>query len=477
MSKIIQSKMIVICFILLFGMFCSLLIGIESNSKIEGMWRGGIEIQGEDIPDIVFQIFKNADGVLRSMLESPDQTFRVVVDSIMFKDNDIRLILKSMNGTFEGKLKTDDMIIEGQWQQGEQTFPLTLKHIDNIPERIKPQDPKRPYPYIEEEVIYENKKAGIKLVGILSYPAANGYYPAVLLIDGSGLGDRNDIATGQRSFQVLADHLTRQGIAVLTVDKRGVWRSTGDFSQATTEDFAHDVFAGIEYLKNRRDINSKQIGLVGLSEGAMIAAMIAAQSSDVAFLVEMAGPGKGLDEIMVEQKCLNAKAEGASDENISILRNWYKHFYTVAKTENDDVVIEKKIRDKYEKMTEPEKEILGWSERKLSDEMRRVLSPWWRYLLNYDPQSFLMNVKCPVLAINGSKDQQVVAKENLKGIEEALKSGGNKQITILELEGLNHNFQNAETGAESEYAKIAERMAPSAMDTISVWVKRQIDSD
>jgi fermentation-respiration switch protein FrsA (DUF1100 family) len=449
----------------------------QSGSKIEGLWRGGIEIPGQNIPDVVFQIFKNADGVLRAMLESPDQTFRVPVDSLAFQDSTVYLVLKSMHGIFKGILKADKTTIAGEWNQAGHAFPLLLKRVDKIPESIRTQDPVKPYPYIEQEVIYENKEVQIKLVGTLSFPKTEGTHPAVLLIDGSGLGDRNDVILGQRSMLVLADHLTRQGIAVLTADKRGVWRSTGNFSQATTEDFASDVMAGVAYLKSRREINPKQIGLVGLSEGAMIATIVAAQSQDVAFIVEMAGPGIGLDAIMVEQKCLYAKATGMVDEDIQILRKWYYHFYTTAKAENNNLTAEQTIRDAFEKMPEEEREVLGWSEGKLAGEIQRVLTPWSRYLLNYDPKSFLLKVQCPVLALNGENDQQVVAEDNLIGIEQALKAGGNNRVTVMKLKGLNHNFQTAETGSELEYTMIEERIAPLAMQTISEWIQKQMSME
>jgi alpha/beta superfamily hydrolase len=468
-------RIIIAFLILCSGIYILELDAIETSGNIEGIWRGGIEIPGEEAPDVIFQIYQNADGVLKAVVVSPDQIHRLPVDSVIVKKDSVHMVLKSISGVFKGKLKTDIMTIEGTWSQAGQSFPLILKQIEEIPGAGRPQEPEKPYPYVEEEVIYENKQAGVKLAGTLTYPTAEGLYPAVLLVSGSGPIDRNDMAFGHQPFFVLADYLTRQGIAVLRYDKRGVWKSTGDFSHATTEDFSNDALAGINYLKNRVEINSKTIGIIGHSEGAMIAAMLAAQSSDIAFIVIMAGPGIELNKAKSEQKCLYARAEGLSDENIPILNSWYENFYYIAKTEKDNVIAEKKIREQYKKLTEEEKQVINWSEEKLTDEINLVLSPWWRYLLNYEPKSFLTKVKCSVLAINGEKDLQVAPKENLQGIEEALKEGGNENYTIMELKGLNHVFQSALTGAESEYAMIDETLAPVALKTISEWIKKQIN--
>ncbi|GAG08171.1 unnamed protein product, partial [marine sediment metagenome] len=216
-----------------------------SEISIEGIWEGKLKVPGTELR-IVFKISKNSDGTLTATLDSPDQgATDIPVEEVIFIDNTLRLEVKSVGGVFEGKVSEDFLIIEGEWKQSGQTLPLTLKRVDKAVEIIRPQEPKKPYPYIEEEIVYKNKDAEIKLASSLTLPSGNAPSPVVLLISGSGPQDRNETIYNHRPFLVLADYLTRQGIAVLRVDDRGVGKSTGDFSQATSEDFASDVLAGI----------------------------------------------------------------------------------------------------------------------------------------------------------------------------------------------------------------------------------------
>jgi pimeloyl-ACP methyl ester carboxylesterase len=387
--------------------------------------------------------------------------------------------MKSMMAVFEGKMREDSLTIDGQWKQGGQTLPLTLKRVDEVPELRRPQEPKRPYPYKEEEVIYENKKAAVKLAGTLTLPPSDGPFPAVLLISGSGMQDRNETVFGHRPFLVLADYLTRQGLAVLRVDDRGVGGSTGSmalFLQSTSEDFAHDVLAGIDYLKTRSEIDPKRIGLIGHSEGGIIAPMVAAQSPDVAFIVLMAGTGLDGQEVLYLQSDLILKAVGASHEVRAIQRAALEETFNILKHEEGDATAETKIRnlmkDTLAKLSKDEKEALGLSEGMLELQIKMALSPWFGFFLTYDPKPTLMKVKCPVLAIIGEKDLQVAPKENLRAIEQALKAGGNEHYTVKELPNLNHLFQTAQTGSLTEYAKIEETISPAALKLIGDWINK-----
>jgi len=449
-----------------------------SEISIEGIWEGKLKVPGIELR-IAFKISKNPDGTLAATLDSPDQgATDIPVEEVIFIDNTLRLEVKSAGGVFEGKVSEDFLIIEGEWKQSGQTLPLTLKRVDKAVEIIRPQEPKKPYPYIEEEIVYENKEAGIKLAGTLTLPSKEGPFPVVLLITGSGPQDRNEMIFGHRPFLVLADCLTRQGIAVLRVDDRGVGKSTGDFPQATSEDFASDVLAGIEYLKARKEINPKQIGLIGHSEGGIIAPMMAVISLDVAFIVLMAGTGLTGEEISYLQGALVAKAMEASEEDIAKNRRFNEKIFSVIKEEKDKKNAEERLRQMFmeywEKMSEEEKNRIGDPEEYLKAQLQNLLSPWFKFFLTYDPRPTLQKVKCPVLAINGEKDLQVPPKENLSVIEEALKAGGNKDYTIIEIPNLNHLFQTAQTGAPSEYAKIEETISPVALKIIGDWILEQI---
>ena len=298
------------------------------------------------------------------------------------------------------------------------------------------------------------------------------------MISGSGQQNRDEEILGYHPFLVLSDYLTRRGIAVLRVDDRGAGGSTGNFSEATSEDFAGDVLAGIEYLKSRKELDPSRIGLIGHSEGGLIAPIVAVESNDVAFIVMMAGPGITGEEILYFQSDLISRAEGIDDETISRNNVLMKNIYSVIKEEQNDTVaaekLQKLLMDEVANMSEEEKRNSGYSEDALeaqvNAQVQSLISPWMRFFLTYDPAPTLMKVKCPVLAINGEKDLQVPPEENLKAIEEALKAGGNRDYTVKELPGLNHLFQTAETGSPSEYARINETISPAALELIGDWI-------
>ncbi len=443
------------------------------GAGIEGIWQAVGETPDSPAPPVVFRVIRDVAGTLKAFLESPDQIHRNLVDEVAFEGGRLHLTVASMGGAFEGAIQDDGAMLKGRWSQAGQSLPLLLKRVGALPRPNRPQEPTRPYPYDEHEVICENRKAGVKLAGTLTLPRGRGPFPAVRLIGGSGAMNRDDDASGHRTFLVLADYLTRRGYAVLRVDKRGVWKSTGDFHQATTGDFAEDARASVEYLQSRADIDADRIGLIGHSEGAMIAQMLAARSGDIKFVVLMAGPGVPLDEAMTLQNCLYARADGADEDKVAFLREWYPRFYAAVVEEKEDAAAEKKIRDMYAALDDKQAQMLDWSQEKLNDEIKKLLSPWWRYLLSFDPAPYLTKVQCPVLAIGGEKDLQVSPADNLRGIGEALRAGGNRHFLVKKLPGLNHVFQTAETGAESEYARIEETLAPIALETITTWIREQ----
>jgi len=451
-----------------------------SETSIEGIWEGKLKVPGSELR-IVFKILNNPDGTLTVTLDSPDQgATDIPVEEVIFIDNTLHLEVKSAGGVFEGKVSEDFSIIEGEWKQSGQTLPLILKRVDKAVEILRPQVPKKPYPYKEEEVIYENKDAGILLAGTLTLPSDNAPFPAVLLISGSGPQDRNETIFNHRPFLVLADYLTRQGIAVLRVDDRGVGKSTGDFSQATSEDFASDALAGIKYLKTLKEIHPEQIGLIGHSEGGIIAPMVAVKSPDIAFIVLMAGTGLTGEEILYLQGALIDKAMRVSEEDIAKNRQFNEKIFSIIKEEKDKKNAEERLRqvfmEDWEKMSDEKKEQIGDPEVFLKAQLQSLLSPWLKFFLTYDPKPTLSKVKCPVLAINGEKDLQVPPKENLSAIEEALKVGGNQNYTIKELPGLNHLFQTAQTGVPSEYARIEETISPVVLKIISEWILEQCEN-
>lgn len=331
----------------------------------------------------------------------------------------------------------------------------------------RPQDPIKPYPYREEEISYESKEPGIKLAGSLTLPDSGGPFPAVLLISGSGAQNRNEEIMGHKPFLVLADHLTRQGVAVLRVDDRGIGGSSRGPSDVTSLDFAQDVIGGVSFLKSHEEINPGQIGLIGHSEGGIIAPMVAARSPDVAFIVLMAGTGVRGEDVLTRQAELLMRANGASEELIQANIKSQKILFDIMKSTPDNEEAEKQAREALSKIN-PVIRDAAYAQ------MKSALSAWMRFFITYDPQTALEKVQCPVLALNGEKDLQVSARQNLPEIEKALHAGGNKDFKAVELPGLNHLFQACKTGSVAEYAQIEETLSPVALELISGWILEHV---
>ncbi len=338
----------------------------------------------------------------------------------------------------------------------------------------KPQTPKAPFDYTIEDVTFINKAAdSIKLAGTLTVPK-NIKNPAVaILINGSGAHDRDCNILGHKPFWVIADYLTNNGIAVLRFDERGTAKSEGDFSTATTYDLALDVEAGISFLKNRKDIDSNKIGLIGHSEGGAIAPIIASKNKDVAFIVLLAGPGVRGDKIMYTQneKILNQRGytKAFIDTQLELNTNFYK---IVIEKENDSISNTiKTYLDNYLAKNKDNKTVNFILNDFAKKQFASVYSnPWFREFIRFDPKPYLEKTTCPVLALNGSKDVQVLPEYNLPEIKKHLETAKNKDITVKELEGLNHLFQTATTGAPSEYGKIEETFSPLVLQIIVNWI-------
>jgi len=451
------------------------------NQEIEGIWQGTLKFSGMELR-VIFTISRSPDNTLTATYDVPEQNAtNVPVDEIAFNNRNVRLEIIPIDGVFKGKLSEDGVKIDGNWTQSGMTLPLVLERTHTKPVIKRPQEPKEPFPYRIEEVVFKNIDAGVTLAGTLTLPPSEGTFPAVLLLSGSGAQDRNEAAFGHRPFLVLADYLTRRDIAVLRVDDRGVGGSTGDFDEATAVDFAADAMAGVTYLKSRKEINPEFIGLVGHSEGGMIASMVAVQSPDIAFIVLIASPGMAIKKMVYSDKAGPLKANGASDDLIA--RNWamQESLFAVISQEIDSKVVLDEftliITEFFKGLSEEERKITGISEENLEvfihNQFQRLHSPWFRFYLPYDPGTVLEKVACPVLAVNGEKDVQVTPKENLQAITRALKAGGNKNYTVKELPNLNHLLQSADTGNISEYGKIEETMSLTALKIVGDWILEQ----
>lgn len=435
-------------------------------SDIDGAWQGTLDAGALKLR-IVFKIINTPDG-LTAQTQSPDQNpVWISASSVTRNGSSLTINLKELAASFDGKINADLNSIDGKFTQAGNALPLLLKRVKDQAalEPRRPQNPVKPFPYREEEVSYPNKAGGNTLGATLTIPPGKGPFPAVLLIVGSGPHDRDESLMGHKPFLVLADYLTRQGIVVLRADKRGVGQSTGDALTGTTADYAIDAEAGVAYLKTRSEVNPRKIGLIGHSEGGIIAPMVAARNRDVAFIVMMAGSGVPGDQILVEQARLIAQASGVSKEKADENAVNEQAVLTLVETEKNAALLDKKLREKLAAD--------GVTESRIDASIHFATEPWFRYFISYDPATALRKVACPVLAINGSLDLQVPPAQNLPAIRKALEDGGNKHYEVDELPGLNHLFQTAKTGAPSEYGEIEETISPVALDKMASWILKQ----
>jgi uncharacterized protein len=453
----------------------SLLTSISLSAQdITGEWNGVLKASGIQLR-LVFNVTKTSDGLISTM-DSPDQGAKGIPTTMTsFENSILKITIANAKIEYEGTLGQNNIII-GTFIQRGQSFPLNLsKEKIEKDKLVRPQEPIKPYAYYSEDIIFENKKAGISLAGTLTLPSKKGVFPVVILISGSGPQNRDEELLGHKPFLVLSDYFTKNGIAVFRYDDRGTAMSKGDFKNATSLDFATDVESAISYIKTRKEINTKKIGLIGHSEGGLIAPMVASKSKDVAFIVLLAATGVQGDQILLQQQKLIGKASKLNDEVIqkNELEN-RKVFDIVNKSSN----LEKLNIDLTEFFSQTLKE--NASSKKpdgMSDndfvklQVKQIANPWMQYFIKYNPIPMLERVKCPVFAINGEKDLQVPSKENLQAIKKALLKGGNKNVTIKEYPELNHLFQECKSGLPDEYATIEETFSPTAMTEILGWIQ------
>ena len=461
---------------------CCLIAAAETPRQavpVVGEWGGMIDAGGVKLR-IALHVTQDAKGGLRVSLDSLDQAAKGLGASIVtLKGKAFHFQMNDLDASFDGLLSVDGKTIRGQWTQGGQPAPLVFHRSTGQVEIARPQNPKKPYPYNEEEIVYENRSAHVKLAGTLTTPRGKGPFPVALLITGSGPQDRDSTLYGHKPFLVIADHLTRLGIAVLRLDDRGVGKSTGDLEQSTEEDLAGDVLTGVEWLKGRKDIDARKIGFIGHSEGGIVAAMAAARSSDVAFVVSLGGPGIPGEQLLYLQGAALNRAMGASVETIEKNRAVQEQMFAIVKREKDNVAAERELRALTKKvqseLSDAERSSAGQGlEDALNAQIRMVLSRDFRFFLTYDPGTAWRQVKAPVLALNGALDRQVPASENLSAITAALAAGGNPDYEIASLPKLNHLFQKSETGSFSEYGQLEETFAPVALRNMSDWILRHV---
>lgn len=469
-----MKKIIIPALFLIAGMLSHSLSAQNNSNKniLPGSWLGNISVSGSSIR-LVFNLKLNERDSLIATADSPDQGAKNIplgrviqnMDSITIK---APLLLAEYKGTI-----INDTTINGTFTQRGGQYTVNLKKLKTIFTLNRPQEPKPKFPYISEDVIFTNNKSNIQLAGTLTIPGGEGPFPAVIMITGSGAQNRDEEIFGHKPFMVIADWLTRQGIVVLRYDDRGVGKSKGSQLNATSGDFATDAQAAFDYLKNNPKINSKAIGLIGHSEGGLIAPIVATSNPKIAFIVSLAGPGVNGERILYRQQADISRLSGVTEDQISESKEINEKLYGILKKEKDNNKAETEILTAY-------KEILIKKGAPKEDQEKAIVQlkasfgaptyTWFRYFMLTEPAKFWKQVKCPVLALNGEKDLQVAADENLPAIEKALKSGGNKTVKTIMLADLNHLFQHCKNGLPAEYGEIEETFSPEVLKIISGWI-------
>jgi uncharacterized protein len=446
-----------------------------AEDKVNGNWQGTLRISAIEMR-LGFVVSSTTGGKLAGSCFSVDQNnVEIPVSTVTFENGTLTMLLPKIQAEYRGKLSENGKQIEGTFTQAGMKLPLTLKKVDKLMTLVRPQEPRPPYPYRAEDVTFENATAKIKLAGTVTLPPGPGPFPAVVLISGSGPQDRDETLMGHKPFKLIADYLTRRGVVVLRYDDRGMGGSKGSFEKATTFDFAEDTFAAVNYLKGRKEIDGKRIGLIGHSEGGIIAPIVATKCPDVAFIVLLAGTGLPGEEILYLQSRLICEAMGVKPEDAKRSGDLQRRLFTLAKAEEPSADLVRKLKavlkEELDKLGEAdEKALLTAGPEAAYAQLGAFAQPWFKTFIIHDPRPVLMKVKCPVLAVNGEKDLQVPWKENLEAIEKALREGGNTQVTVKAFPNLNHLFQTCKTGAPTEYGKIEETIHPAVLETIAEWI-------
>ena len=456
---------------------------LQGSSPLIGDWQGKLNT-GAIALRIVFHIKSDAAGKLSATMDSPDQSaYGLPVGEVSIDNKAVKLELPAVNGVYSGTLDDTGKVINGRWEQGVASLPLTITLSDKpiVPTK-RPQTPEAPFPYIETNVTFPSIAKGITLAGTLTVPKGPGPFPTAIFVSGSGGQDRDETLLGHKPFHVLADQLARLGIASLRYDDRGVGLSTGDQATGTSKDFANDAEGAVRFLKTAANIKRNKIGFVGHSEGGLIAPMVAARNQDVAFVVMLAGPGVPGKDVILKQSEAIMKTMKASPADIKKSRDSQLKIIAAVEAvvrKNPSKPDANKLPAALKKETDaliaslsPADQAEAKKNRAMVDaQVQQYATPWFRYFLSYDPRPALRKVKVPVLVLNGEKDVQVIASQNVPEVEKALRAGGNQRVTVRLMPGLNHLFQHSDTGSPQEYGSIDETFAPEAIKEITAFIR------
>jgi len=468
---------------ILLGIFAVLIVTLSASGQspqnkqlLNSSW-----ISEAEFFQFVFHVNENLDHSLVAFFDIPAQESWGIPADCAVSDTSVNFDIYNIKCKYEGVITDNGDMIEGNFiNPYGNKIPINLRRTENPPVRtsLRPQEPTKPYPYQSEEVSFFNQVDDVELHGTLTLPQSSQRSKAVVLITGSGGNDRDQLIYGHRVFLVLADYLTRQGLAVLRFDDRGIGRSKGNYDEATFENFINDAMAAHEYLKSREEVDPSQTGLIGHSEGAAIAIMASSVPEVVSFSVLMSAPAHGFSDSergLIDQFTNDYRNNGASEKAIQFKSDLLYQIFTIVRDEYDEDAARMKID---ELLNNSEDALMELSEAdRVAIETESIdsydyswfLSTRFLNILRYQPEPALAKIQCPLLVLQGAKDTQI-SYENLSEIERMVTEGGNDQCTAQGFEDMNHLFQRCETGQESEYAQIEETIAPEVLQTISDWI-------
>ncbi len=454
---------------------------IAQQKDFVGIWEGDMNMIDKEL-FIVIRITEN-DGKYKGTIDIPAQAVvEYAISSVSWKED--TMVLSIFGAKYASVLEENGEKLNGIWLQNGMSFPLVMerKTEENCFRYNRPQEPKAPFAYKTEDVVFENKKAGINLAGTLSIPEGEGPFPAVILVSGSGAQDRNQELAKHKPFLVIADYLTTNGYAVLRYDDRGFGESQGNFQIATTADFTTDAISAFDFLRDRDDIDKKKIGVCGHSEGGMIAQMMAAKlKKKLAFAIFLAAPGMNVDRLMLLQNEMIFIKTGVEDEIVDLMLNVYTKVFTILQAVEEPSERATQIREVYADMTaemsEKKKNEYGLNDAGINASLMQFNSHWFRYFISYKPEQYVKKIKAPLLILNGENDVQVVCKENVDNLDALLTRCKHKDYTIKTYPGLNHLFQSSKTGMPNEYALIEETFSPLVLSDMLQWLDKRLEEE
>lgn len=432
------------------------IIAMTADSRFVGVWNGELSVGANRLP-IVFNVADSA-GMIAVTLDSPAQGVYGIPAEMAESGDTMRLSVPMLAVKYSG-VKTDDAIVGTFSQQGYE-FPLTMNHGPYVPQR--PQTPRSPFPYNVQEVEFVNPVDSTRLSGTLTVPYSyqlfkSGSIPAVVMVTGSGLQNRDEEVFNHRPFAVIAHALALNGIASLRYDDRGFGRSTGEFGNATTATFASDASAAADFLRSQKKAFGK-IGVIGHSEGGTIAFMLAAKG-EPDFIVSLAGPAVSGDSILYAQNERLLRGMGLTETQL-------KEY-----TEGLSMVFSQMAGGKKGGALDINADRFPNLSPELLENLKSIAlqdNAWMKFFVGYNPQTEIAKISCPVLALNGDLDMQVDAEMNLAALRRLLPE--NDRTVIKAYPGLNHLFQHAATGMPGEYGLIDETISEEVLADIVKWI-------